>query len=42
MDDRDIVHVLQENLIDELVVIDTDAKVIGLIDVQDLSRARIF
>ena len=36
------VHVLQENLIDELVVIDTDAKVIGLIDVQDLSRARIF
>ena len=36
------VHTLQENLIDELVVIDLENRVIGLIDVQDLSRARIF
>ncbi len=36
------VHVLQEHLIDELVVIDVASKVIGLIDVQDLSRAKIF
>lgn len=36
------VHVLQENRIDELVAIDDEHRVIGLVDVQDLSRARIF
>lgn len=36
------VHVLQENRIDELVAMDLDNCVIGLVDVQDLSRARIF
>ncbi|MBL68071.1 MAG: KpsF/GutQ family sugar-phosphate isomerase [Verrucomicrobiales bacterium] len=36
------VHVLEENRIDEIVVIDADQKVVGLVDVQDLSRAQIF
>ena len=36
------VHILQENRIDELVAIDGEHRVIGLVDVQDLSRARIF
>ena len=36
------VHVLEENRIDEIVVIDASQKVVGLVDVQDLSRAQIF
>ena len=36
------VHVLEENRIDEIVVIDSTQTVIGLVDVQDLSRAQIF
>ena len=33
---------LGKNRIDEIVVIDAKQKVVGLVDVQDLSRARIF
>ena len=36
------VRVLEENRIDEIVVIDSTQTVIGLVDVQDLSRAQIF
>ena len=36
------VHVLEDNRIDEIVVIDSTQTVIGLVDVQDLSRAQIF
>ena len=36
------VHVLEKNRIDEIVVIDAGQKVVGLVDVQDLSRAQIF
>lgn len=36
------VHLLEENRIDEIVVIDDTQKVVGLVDVQDLSRAQIF
>ena len=36
------VHVLEENRVDEIVVIDSTQTVIGLVDVQDLSRAQIF
>jgi arabinose-5-phosphate isomerase len=34
--------VLEANRIDELVVVDADGRVIGLVDVQDLTRVRIF
>ena len=36
------VHVLEENRIDEIVGIESTQTVIGLVDVQDLSRAQIF
>jgi len=36
------VHVLEENRIDEIIVVDEKQKVVGLIDVQDLSRSQIF
>jgi arabinose-5-phosphate isomerase len=36
------VHTFEQHLIDEVVVINAENQVIGLIDVQDLSRARIF
>lgn len=36
------VRILEEHRIDEIVVVDEDRRVIGLMDVQDLSRARIF
>ena len=36
------VRVLEENRIDEIVVINSTQTVIGLVDVQDLSRAQIF
>lgn len=36
------VHMLEENRIDEIIVVDEKQKVVGLIDVQDLSRAQIF
>lgn len=36
------VRILEEHRIDEIVVVDGDGRAIGLIDVQDLSRARIF
>jgi arabinose-5-phosphate isomerase len=36
------VRTLEQHRIDEIVVIDHDRKVIGLVDVQDLSRERIF
>jgi len=36
------VHTFEQHLIDEVVVINTENQVIGLIDVQDLSRTQIF
>jgi arabinose-5-phosphate isomerase len=36
------VHTFEQNRIDDIVVIDNEDRVIGLIDVQDLSRTRIF
>ncbi len=36
------VRTLEQNRIDEIVVIDDAGRAIGLVDVQDLSRARIF
>jgi arabinose-5-phosphate isomerase len=36
------VHVLEQNRIDEIVVVDKEDRVVGLVDVQDLSRARIY
>lgn len=36
------VRTLEQNRIDEIVVIDEAGRAIGLVDVQDLSRARIF
>lgn len=36
------VNALENNRIDEIVVVDDNARAIGLVDVQDLSRARIF
>ena len=36
------VHTFEQHLIDEVVVINAENQVIGLIDVQDLSRTRIF
>ncbi len=36
------VRTFEQNRIDDIVVTDEVGKVIGLIDVQDLSRARIF
>ena len=36
------VRALEQNPIDEIVVIDEAGRAIGLVDVQDLSRARIF
>ncbi len=44
-DDRlaaEAVRVLEAHRIDEIVVLDEARRVIGLVDVQDLSRARIF
>jgi len=35
-------EVLQENRIDDLVVVNAEGKVTGLVDVQDLTRAHIF
>jgi arabinose-5-phosphate isomerase len=36
------VHTFEQHLIDEVVVINAENQVIGLIDVQDLSRTQIF
>jgi arabinose-5-phosphate isomerase len=36
------VRTFEQNCVDEIVVTDEQARVIGLVDVQDLSRARIF
>jgi arabinose-5-phosphate isomerase len=36
------VRILEEHRIDEIIVVDEARRVIGLVDVQDLSRARIF
>jgi arabinose-5-phosphate isomerase len=36
------VRILEEHRIDEIIVLDEGRRVIGLVDVQDLSRARIF
>jgi len=36
------VRILEEHRIDEIIVVDEGQRVIGLVDVQDLSRARIF
>jgi len=36
------VHTFEQNRIDDIVVVDDEDRVIGLIDVQDLSRTRIF
>ena len=36
------VKVLQYNRIDELIVVDNDGRVSGLVDVQDLTRAKLF
>jgi arabinose-5-phosphate isomerase len=36
------VRILEQNRIDEIVVLDDQRRVIGMVDVQDLTRARIF
>ena len=36
------VRILEQNRIDEIVVVDGEGRAIGLVDVQDLSRERIF
>jgi arabinose-5-phosphate isomerase len=36
------VHTFEQNRVDEIVVTDEQGRAIGLVDVQDLSRARIF
>jgi len=38
----EIVHVFEQHRIDEIIVVDAQRQVIGLVDVQDLSRASIF
>jgi len=38
----EIVHVFEQHRIDEIIVVDAQRHVIGLVDVQDLSRASIF
>jgi CBS domain-containing protein len=34
-------HILEQHHIDEIIVVDAQRHVIGLVDVQDLSRARV-
>jgi len=37
----EIMHILEQHHIDEIIVVDAQRHVIGLVDVQDLSRARV-
>lgn len=37
----EVVRTLEEHRVDDIVVVDNDRRVVGLVDVQDLSRARI-
>jgi arabinose-5-phosphate isomerase len=39
---EEAIRILAEHKIDELVALDANRRAVGLVDVQDLSRARIF